>query len=95
MSITKENMVHSIQNRLGLSKKKSIDLVDSLLEIIKKTLENGEDVLISRLGKFCVRNKNERRGRKPQTGNDMALGEQRVVIFKCSGVLRDRLNGIK
>jgi integration host factor subunit alpha len=95
MSITKEDMVHSIQNRLGLSKRKSIDLVNSLLEIIKKTLENGEGVLISRFGKFCVRHQNERRGRKPQTGNDMALGEQRVVIFKCSEVLRDRLNGVK
>lgn len=95
MSITKEDIVHSIQNRLGLSKRKSIDLVDSLLEIIKNTLESGEDVLISKLGKFCVRYKHERRGRKPQTGNDMALGEQRVVTFKCSGVLKDRINGIK
>ncbi|MBW2075852.1 MAG: HU family DNA-binding protein, partial [Deltaproteobacteria bacterium] len=53
---------------------------------------NGEDVLISGFGKFCVKNKEERKGRNPQTGEDMMLGSRRVVTFKCSGVLRDRVN---
>ena len=75
------------------SKNKSIELVGSLLEIIKSTLESGEDILISGFGKFCVKDKNERRGRNPQTGEDKMLGARRVVIFKCSGVLRDKING--
>jgi integration host factor subunit alpha len=68
-------------------------LVESVLEIIKNTLENGEDVLISGFGKFCVRDKKKRRGRNPATGKRMMLGARRVVIFKCAGRLRDKVNG--
>ncbi len=64
-----------------------------MLEIIKRPLDSGEDVLISGFGKFIVKDKSERRGRDPQTGNDLMLGSRRVVIFKCSGVLRDKING--
>jgi integration host factor subunit alpha len=60
---------------------------------MKKKLENGEDVLISGFGKFCVKNKKERMGRNPQTGDDMVLKPRRVVTFRCSGVLRDKING--
>ncbi len=73
--------------------------VDSVLpliafsESIKTTLGNGEDVLITGFGKFCVKEKSERKGRNPATGNDLILGARRVVIFKCSSVLRDKLNG--
>ena len=63
-----------------------------LLEIIKKTLESGEDVLISGFGKFCVKNKKERRGRNPQTGDDMMVDARRVVTFKCSGVLKRKID---
>ena len=63
------------------------------LEIIKQTLASSEDVLISGFGRFCVKNQEERRGRNPQTGEDMALRPRRVVIFRCSGVLRDRISG--
>ncbi len=59
---------------------------------MKKTLESGEDVLISRFGKFCVRDKGKRRGRNPQTGEDKMLGARRVVVFKCSGVLREKMD---
>ncbi len=93
MSLTKEDLVDSIYNHLGLTKKQSNEVFESLFEIIKDTLENGEDILISGFGKFCVRDKGERRGRNPQTGDDMMLGSRRVVIFKCSGVLRNRING--
>lgn len=68
-------------------------MVESLLDIIKKTLEKGEDVLISGFGKFCVKEKRGRRGKNPRTGRDMMLGERKVVTFICSGVLRDRING--
>ena len=79
--------------KLGFSKILSIRLVETLLETIKSTLENNEDVLISGLGKLCVRDKRKKRGRNPQTGDDMALRERRVVIFECSGVLRESMNG--
>ncbi len=92
MPCTKDHIVNSIYNQLDLPKNKSTEIVESLLEIIKKTLASGEDVLISGFGKFCVRNKETRRGRNPQTGEDMTLRSRRVVTFKCSGVLRDKIN---
>jgi len=95
MPVTKAKIVNSIYNRLDLSKNTSIEVVESLLEIIKRTLANGEDVLITGVGKFCVKDKGKRRGRNPQTGRDMTLRPRRVVTFKCSGVLRDRINGEK
>jgi integration host factor subunit alpha len=67
-------------------------VIEGLIEIIKKTLENGEDVLISGFGKFCVKNKRERRGRNPATGQDLILDKRKVVTFKCSGKLREKIN---
>ncbi len=93
MTLTKADLIDSTYNQVGLPKTKSAEVVDSLLEIIKKTLENGEDVLISRFGKFCVKEKGKRRGRNPQTGEDLMLGERRVVTFRCSGRLREKING--
>ena len=93
MTITKAQLSDSIYRQVYLPKTKSAQVVDSLLEIIKSTLENGEDVLISGFGKFCVKNKRKRTGRNPQTGKDIVLGERRVVTFKCSRRLRDRING--
>jgi integration host factor subunit alpha len=92
MTLTKADLVDSIYTQTDLPKTKSAQLVESLLEIIKKGLENGEDVLISGFGKFCVKEKRKRRGRNPQTGEDLMLGERRVVTFKCSGVLRSKIN---
>ncbi|MBW1768826.1 MAG: integration host factor subunit alpha [Deltaproteobacteria bacterium] len=93
MSLTKEHIINSIYNHLDFPKRISVDLVESLLEIIKKTLENGEDVLISGFGKFCVKEKHERRGRNPATGVGMMLGSRRVVTFKCAPVLKSKING--
>ena len=93
MSLTKVNIVDSICNYSGCSKTQSIDLMESILKTIKMTLESGEDVLISGFGKFCVKEKKERRGRNPQTGDDLMLGSRRVVIFKCSSLLKDKING--
>ena len=93
MPLTKAALIDTIYNRVDLPKAKSTQVVESLVEIIKETLANGEDVLVTGFGKFCVKEKNERRGRNPQTGDDLMLGERRVVTFRCSGVLREKLNG--
>ncbi len=76
-----------------MSKNKSSETVEALLEIMKETLASGEDVLISGFGKLCVKEKRERRGRNPATGEDMMLDARKVVTFKCSGKLRERVNG--
>ncbi len=93
MALTKANIVALVHHELKLPKTKSVEAVESLLEIIKRTLASGEDVLITGFGKFCVHDKKERRGRNPQTGKDVMLRSRRVVTFKCSGVLRDKMNG--
>jgi len=93
MPLTKNNIAESICRRPDLPKNKPIQLVESLLEIMKKALANGEDVLISGFGKFCVRDKKERRGRNPETGDDMMLKPRRAVTFRYSGVLRNKMNG--
>jgi len=91
MALTKNHIVERI-HELGFTKKKAVDIVESLLEIIKSNLENGDDVLISGFGKFCVKKKNQRRGRNPATGDDLMLRERRVVTFKCSGKLRNKIS---
>ena len=93
MPLTKANLINSIYNQCGFSKNMSTNLVESLIEIIKSTLESGEDVLISGFGKFCVKDKNQRKGRNIQTGDDLMLDARRVVIFRCSPVLREKING--
>ncbi len=93
MALTKNHIAHSVYTQLDLPKNRSVELVESLLEIIKKSLENGEDVLISGFGRFCVRDKRQRKGRNPQTSEDMILKPRRVVRFRCSGVLRRKING--
>ena len=93
MTLTKAQIVESIQNQTGFAKNKSFEIVETLLEIIKSTLASGEDVLISGFGKFNVNEKNERKGRNPATGEAMMLEPRKVVTFKCSGHLKDRING--
>ena len=91
MALTKNDIVTAI-HEIGFTKKKSVDIIEALLEIIKQRLENGEDVLISGFGKFCVKEKNARRGRNPATGSDLGLRARRIVTFKCSGKLRNKIN---
>ncbi|UCE51420.1 MAG: integration host factor subunit alpha, partial [Desulfobacterales bacterium] len=86
MALTKDDIVKLMYNKSDLSKAQSTKVLETLLETIKGTLANGEDVLISGFGKFCVKDKDQRRGRDPQTGKDMILRSRRVVTFKCSGV---------
>lgn len=92
MALTKQDIVMKV-NELGFTKKQSVDIIETLLEIMKQTLEQGDDVLISGFGKFCVKEKNVRRGRNPATGEDLLLPERKVVTFKCSGKLRNKING--
>jgi len=92
MALTKNDIVTSV-HELGFTKKKSVEIIETLLEIMKSTLEKDEDVLISGFGKFCVKQKKQRRGRNPATGDDLILKERKVVTFKCSGKLRDKING--
>jgi integration host factor subunit alpha len=94
MALTKNDIVAAV-HELGFSKKKSVEVIESLLEIMKKALETSEDVLISGFGKFCVKQKGQRRGRNPATGEDLILRERRVVTFKCSGKLRNKINGME
>ena len=94
MALTKSDIVASIHD-LGLTKKKSVEVIESLLEIIKRSLESSEDVLISGFGKFCVKNKAKRKGRNPATGEDLMLRDRKVVTFKCSGKLRHKIDGLE
>ena len=93
MTLTKSHLVESIAQQNGFTRKKSNETVETILEIIKSTLASGEDVLISGFGKLCVKEKRERRGRNPATGEDMMVAPRRVVTFRCSGKLRERVNG--
>ncbi len=93
MALTKSDIVESIYNQLGFPRSQSTEAIEILLEIIKRSLEDGDDVMVSGFGKFCVRDKSQRKGRNPATGQDMMLDKRRVVTFKCSGVLKKRLNG--
>lgn len=92
MTLTKSHIVEAICEQVGFTKKQSVETVEALLEIIKRTLENGDDVLVSGFGKFCVNEKRARRGRNPATGADMMLAPRKVVTFKCSGKLREKIN---
>ena len=92
MTLTRANIIEAIAKHDGFNQKKSKETVETLLELIKSTLVSGEDVLISGFGKFCVKQKEARRGRNPATGESMMLSPRRVVTFKCSGNLRDKVN---
>ena len=93
-TLTKAHIIDAVAEGNGYTRKKSIETVETVLELIKRSLESGEDVLISGFGKFSVNQKAERKGRNPSTGEDMILRPRRVVTFKCSGKLREKLNKI-
>ena len=90
--LTKADIIEAIQKENGYSRKQSSEVAEILLKIIKQSLESGEDVLISGFGKFQVKTKKERRGRNPATGEGLILSPRRVVTFKCSGKLRNRIS---
>ena len=92
MTPTKEHLISAVAEENGYPKNQAVELVETLIERIKSKLASGEDVLVSGFGKFCVKKKRERRGRNPATAEEMMLAARRVVTFKCSGQLRDKIN---
>jgi integration host factor subunit alpha len=92
MSLTKDKLTNRLQTQLGLNRKESLQLLESLLNIMKDTLTQGDGLLVSGFGKFSVRQKKARRGRNPQTKDVLTLRPRKVLVFKASGVLRRRLN---
>ena len=92
MTLTKAHIINAIASQIGYPNNRASELVEILLEIVKKSLESGDDVLISGFGRFCVREKTARKGRNPATGEGMMLRPRSVVTFKCSGKLRDKIN---
>ena len=92
MALTKTIIAEKIQDNLNLSRTTGQEIMEEFLEIIKETIENGEDIMISGFGKFCVNEKQKRKGRNPATDQEMTLPARRVVTFKCSGKLRDLIN---
>ena len=93
MTLTKEDLKNLVSNHLDIPKAKSSSVIESFSETIKETLESGEDVMISGFGKFSIQKKDERRGRNPNTGENLILEPRRVVTFSCSSKLRERMNG--
>jgi integration host factor subunit alpha len=94
-TLTKAKIIDAVAESNGYTRKKSIETVETVLELIKRSLESGEDVLISGFGRFCVKQKAERRGRNPATGKDMMLAPKKVITFKWSGKLKEKLNSKK
>ncbi len=92
MALTKDKLIIRLQTQVGLTKPESRQMVERLFGLMKDTLTNGEDLLVSGFGKFSVRKKNERRGRNPQTRESLILPARKVLVFKASGVLRNRIN---
>ena len=92
MTLTKSHVINAIADQVGIPKNHSSEILETLLEIIKKALESGDDVMISNFGKFCVKEKKARRGRNPATGETMMLKPRKVVTFRCSGELREKIN---
>jgi len=93
MALTKKDLIEQVSTELGFLRNQSAEIIQSVIEIVKSSLASGEDVLVSGFGKFCVKDKSERKGRNPATGEDAILPARRVVTFKCSGKLRDKVNG--
>ena len=92
MAMTKAEIIESMKDQIGFTNNQSSEITETLIEILKRTLASGEDVLVSGFGKFVVNEKAQRRGRNPATGDDMMLRPRRVVTFKCSGKLRRKIN---
>ena len=94
MTLTKAQIVENLFGKNIFTKGESAHIIETLFEIVKQTLESGEDVLISGFGKFAVNQKNGRRGRNPQSGEPIMLAPRKVITFKCSGVLREKINAV-
>jgi integration host factor subunit alpha len=92
MTLTKAHIVEKLFAKNLFTKGESAQIIETLFELIKQSLQDGDDVLISGFGKFSVHAKHQRRGRNPQTGDSMELPPRRVVTFHYSGVLKEKIN---
>jgi integration host factor subunit alpha len=92
MALTKAHITEAIFSRNLFTKGECSQIVDAIFEIMKQTLESGEEIMISGFGKFQIRKKSRRRGRNPHSGAALDLPPRTVVTFKCSGVLREKMN---
>lgn len=93
MTLNKTDIIEKISETDILKPAQAKETVETLLEIVKSTLASGEEVMITGFGKFQINEKTARKGRNPATGDEMILDKRRVVTFKCSGKLREALNG--
>ncbi len=93
MTLTKAELIDSIYEKVGFSKKEAADLVELVFESMKEELCRGESIKISGFGKFRVRQKKSRMGRNPQTGEAMMISARKVLTFTPSRILRDGING--
>jgi len=92
MAMTKADLVGRVCDKMNFAFKKSTEIVDQVFDILKETLEGGENIKISGFGRFVVRQKRPRKGRNPQTGEELVISERRVVTFKPSHLLRRTVN---
>ncbi|KAB0669001.1 integration host factor subunit alpha [Oryzomonas sagensis] len=92
--MTKADIAKRIQDKLRVTTKEALELFESVIELMKETLDSGETLKIAGFGSFVVKQKNPRRGRNPQTGESIMLNGRRVVTFKSSVLLRKAVNGI-
>ena len=92
MALVKDDLIQRLYEQSGFSKYKVRAAVETVFELIKKALESGDDVLISRFGKFSAKKKGPRRGRNHATGENLPIDAGTVVAFRCSPVMRDRIN---
>lgn len=90
--MTKADLVESIYEKIGFSKKESADIVEMIFDSMKDTLQKGEKIKISGFGNFVVRDKRPRMGRNPQTGQEIMISARRVLTFRPSQVLKQALN---
>ena len=90
--MTKADIFEKIQENIGLTRKESAGMVEAVFSIMKSTLESGESLKISGFGNFVVKQKADRRGRNPQTGEALTIGARRILTFKPSGILKDQIN---
>jgi integration host factor subunit alpha len=89
--MTKADIVEIIQTGTGLTRKESAEMMEEVFSIIKSTLEQGEQIKISGFGSFVVKQKNDRKGRNPQTGETITIASRRIVTFKPSTILREAI----
>ncbi len=91
--MTKADLIESVYLKTGFSKKESAEIVETVFDLIKGTLEKGEKIKIAGFGNFVVKEKSTRRGRNPQTGEEIEISSRRILTFKPSQVLKSSING--